>query len=204
MFWAAAAYVALSILGFWLFVPGIETWLRALGVQRVFGASLGTTVFVIAWVFLSGALFVGLAGWFSSLLWDRLSLEIEKLEGVDASGKGPGCLVLTMDTVARLAFSGAVVLMGFVLGFFTFGIASILLCGWIGLLDFTACACLRRGIMLTGQVGKCSGLPGATGFAIAVGILSMFPLVNVVLLPGLVAGGTLLILDAEKKGRLAR
>jgi uncharacterized protein involved in cysteine biosynthesis len=66
----------------------------------------------------------------------------------------------------------------------------------IGLLDYTAPAFLRRGLTLGPQWARLRhGFDRDTAaFALVAGLLSLVPLVGVLLLPGLVAGGTLLVL----------
>jgi hypothetical protein len=78
------------------------------------------------------------------------------------------------------------------LGWLFFGIVGVVLAGWLGLLDYTSNAFARRGILIDRQFSSVRKLPGWGGFLVSAGVVALFPFLNVLLLPALVAGGTIL------------
>lgn len=199
---ALLAYALLGMgLGF-LVVPPLADWLH---VQRGSGSwwvmELG---FVILWLVLFSFVFVLLAGIFSGLIWDRLSRAVEMVvDGTGAQaplGSAPpadaplGWSAAMGDSFGRLLLNGSLGLLAFLLSFFLGPIPGVLAAALAGLLDYTAPAYLRRGRTLPAQWRRLLGRPDGSvlGFALAAGLLSLVPLVGVLLMPGLVAGGTLL------------
>lgn len=196
---SAFVFVAIVASGYALVVPRIQTWFERTSwfpepLLPVFGA-----LYVLAWAFLSGAVFLAIAGLVSSLLWERLSLEVERSEfGAAPSGQF-GCAESLADSLARLPFSIGLAIMAMVFGWAVFGAVGIACAGLIGLSDFTANAYARRSLRFPGQFFRAVRLPGALGFAAACGLFALLPVVNVLLLPAMVAGGTLLVADSEMR-----
>lgn len=204
LWWAMGAYLALGLAGYWLVVPWVSGMLSSLPMVGDYAESLGAAAYVLAWILLAGVVYVGMAGWLSSLLWDPLSLEVERQAGIEPSGKALGCGASIGDTLFRMALSLVVSVGGFFLGLFTLGLGSLSAAGYLGTLDFTANAYARRGMTVGPQMGSVFKLPGARQFAFASGLVGLLPFLGIFLLPGMVAGGTLMVLDAEKQGRLPR
>ncbi|HTQ11030.1 MAG TPA: hypothetical protein VMI31_13225, partial [Fimbriimonadaceae bacterium] len=102
------------------------------------------------------------------------------------------------DGVARGSFALAVTLLSLCCGWLFFGVPAVLFAGFLGLHDYTSAAYLRRGVTFPAQMSPVGKLEGRFSFAIAAGLLTLIPLVNVLMLPCLVAGGTLMVVDAEK------
>ncbi len=197
MLWAAAIFAGAIVGGFVLFVPLIEGLLSRWDLLPQVGFGVGSILYAVAvWVF-GGVLYLSLSGVLSSLLWDRLSMEVERSVRGTASLQSVGCGGTLWDTVLRGAFSLFIAVGAFVFGCCTFGIAGIVLAGWLGLLDYTASAYIRRGVLFPAQFGRATSLKGWQGFALGSGIITLLPLVNILMLPALVAGGTLLYLDSE-------
>jgi len=82
--------------------------------------------------------------------------------------------------------------------------------GWLGpvlggilsLFDFTAPYMLRRNLTFGKQWGHVFKLQGWFGFAVFGGIITLIPLVNILMLPVMVAGGTIMCHRNAVAGRL--
>lgn len=196
---ALVVYVLLGVIGGVLLVPRLPGWLGLAPGGRDWWAAeiLGTLAFVVLWVVLFSFVFVLLAGMFSGLLWERLSLAVEQI--LDP-GKPPpipvrlGCRAQASDTFSRLLLNGVFGALALVLSLALGPIPGLLTAALVGLLDFTSPAYLRRGYTLGPQMGRLLVRPdrATMGFAFTAGLLALVPLVGVFLMPGLVAGGTLL------------
>lgn len=139
-------------------------------------------------------LYLGIAGILSSFLWEKLSVEIEKLEcSLPETSTSPGVGGVVYDTAIRGALSLLIAILTLATGWLCFGAVGIFLAGFLGLLDYTSCAFARRGILIDRQFGHVRQLEGWRSFLVASGFVSLFPFVNVLMLPALVAGGTLLV-----------
>lgn len=156
-------------------------------------------VFFIAWSFIGGPIFFGLNGMLSSILWEELSLHAEE----DAYGSAPHhkttFSVAWSDTFRRLPLTIAVSVLSFFLGIFGIGWASAWPVGWLCLYDFTAAAYARRGVYYPEQKFRSKNLKKRFSFALSCGLVSLFPLINLILLPGCVVGATLLVRDDEER-----
>lgn len=200
----ATVVYAVLFLGGWIYLtPKFASLAESFGIPQLTSQTLGMATFVIAWWFLSGLLFVSLAGAFSSLVWDAISQDTERAVGIDPPNPRLGFRALALDFMLRGLFSLAVGIAAVVFGWCTAGIAGVALTGWAGLYNYTAPASMRRGIMFTRQFAGAHSWNGWFGFALLSGIVALFPLVNVVLFPVFVAGGTLLVVQSERQTALA-
>ena len=204
---ALIAYVALGVGAWALLAPRASRWAADLGVSGWVGG-LGATVLVaVAWVLLFSTLFVVLAGVLGGFFWDKLAAEVEALDGGALMNQGStgvvalGTGAVVADSVRRLVLA-VVVAIAALIGALAVGpLAPILgwvAAGFLGLLDYSAPAALRRGWTLREQMGrvvKRSSLP----FAMVVGVVSLLPFVNLLLWPASVAGGTLLVRRLERE-----
>jgi uncharacterized protein involved in cysteine biosynthesis len=200
-------YVLLGTVGGLLLVPRLEAWLSALPNSGMYLIAI-EIVALLLWLVLFPFLFVLLGGVLFGLVFEPLSRAAEEIVlGRDAVNKIPLALPLTKgqlfrDTAARLALNATLgfgaVLFGFVLG----PIPGVLAAATIGLLDYTSPAYLRRGVTLQAQSRRLffrrPNAPTLT-FALVAGLLSLIPVVGVLLMPGLVAGGTILVLRRESE-----
>ncbi|MCW5947187.1 MAG: EI24 domain-containing protein [Fimbriimonadales bacterium] len=158
---------------------------------------LGRAGLVIVMSFLGLPIYLAISGLFSSLLWDRLSLEVERtLYGTSPNVK-VGCGGLIWDSLTRAAFSGVLFLVSLCF-FWTGPIAPAIYAAWIGTLDFSASAYIRRGVLFPSEFSRVWKPKRAKGFAIACGLVSLVPLLFVLMLPGMVAGATILCREGEK------
>lgn len=194
---AGLLFFAAMIGGYFVIVPPIAEWIRSWGVPG-FVSDIGLfLLYATVWVVFSGAIFVTIVGSISAFLWDRLSLEVEeRVRGV-AVRKDPALPMVMLDSVVRILFAVVLSGMALFLGCITGGLAGVAAAGIIGLFDFTANAYIRRGVLFGEQRKRVLKARGWPAFAIGSGIVCSVPLLNVFSLPALVAGGTLMCLDAE-------
>lgn len=193
---ALVVYVLLGVVGGYLLIPRLPGWLGLAPGGRPWWAveALGTVAFVVLWLFLFSYVFVLLAGLFSGLLWDRLTHAVEMQAGGPTPAASLGCLPSLADSMGRLLLSGALGVGALLLSLFLGPLPGLLAAAFIGLLEYTSSAYLRRGHTLGPQMRRLLGrLDGPTLlFALLAGALSLLPLIGVLLMPGLVVGGTLL------------
>jgi len=203
LIWTAFAYLVVIAVGWLLLVPWVTGWVERWGIAGTVGWLGGTALYVVLLVFTSGPIFLALAGILSSLLWDKLGSEVEIREfGVAAEHK----LTKTEwigDTIFRGILSLIVATLTLLLGWMCFGIVAVFLAAWLGLMDYSAGSFLRRGIIYPTQNAHALSCPGWFGFSLLAGLLTLIPIANVLLFPGLVAGGTLLCARKYPPSRLA-
>lgn len=197
-----ALYLLLGIVGGILLVPRLQAWLSDLpnGGAYLIAAGIGA---VLLWLLLFPFLFVLLGGVLFGLIFEPLSRAVEEITTGTQTQVSPMTGGQSLkDTMGRLAMNGALGLVAFVLGFALGPIPGVCAAAVIGLLDYTSPAFLRRGITLGPQTRRLlfARPDGPTlTFGLVAGLLSLLPVVGVLLMPGLVAGGTLLVLRREER-----
>ena len=191
---AGIVFLAITVLAYVWITPIAQDWIGRVGIDRAYSSILGSVAFFVLWWFISSMLYLAIAGILSSFLWERLSVEIERMEGTLPTPEVKvGCGGTFYDTSIRAVISVVVALSALFLGWVCFGLVGILLAGWLGLLDYTSCAFARRGVLIDRQFKAVLACQGWKSFLVGAGVIALFPFLNVLLLPGLVAGGTLLV-----------
>jgi len=200
LFAACAVYAALGYFGYALAFPYLKQWAAGVGVPWL--ASVG---FVAVWVLLFPFLFTLIGGAFAGVIFEPLSKAVEKTVRGDlppapetplSSGAAFG------DTLARLALSAGLALLAFGFGFVAGVTPAIIAASLLTLLDYSAPVYARRGKTLGAQWRDLIGAPDfdSATFALAAGFVSLLPVIGVLMLPGMVAGATLLTLRREGRG----
>lgn len=189
---AALIYIAAIALCFWLIVPFGERFLQDRGLPAVFA----TYGFWFIAILASSMIYIAVAGILSSLLWEKLSFEVEELTNPNPPNIRTGCMTSISDTIGRTVFTAGIGILGLVLGCFL-PLLAVPFVGLLGLHDYTACAFLRRGKPFAKQIGEAFRCRQAFTFTILSGILTLFPLLNLLLLPALVAAGTLMVVESR-------
>jgi CysZ protein len=182
-----------------LLLPRLAEWLGRLpggGFWSVFGEAAAILLYLLLFPFV----FILLGGIFFGLVFEPLSLAVERLaaepgETIPAVRLGFGTLF--GDTVSRLFVNASLGLAAFIVGLFLGPLApvvGVLAAATIGLLDYPSPAYLRRGHTLRPQARRLlHRLDRDTiAFGLVAGLLTLVPLIGVLLMPGLIAGGTLL------------
>lgn len=195
---AALVLLALLVAGGWVLVPWIAGWLEGLGLGSVLAGLLGLGAYAAVWVWLGGTLYMAVAGVMSSFLWDRLSDEVEKHVGSPGARKPLSSGAMVVDTVGRGCFSVAIAAGALVFGWWCVPLAVVLV-GWLGLLDYTSCAFLRRGLPFGAQFARVFRCRGWAGFALLAGLVGLVPVLNLLMLPALVAGGAIMVSATDPK-----
>jgi uncharacterized protein involved in cysteine biosynthesis len=191
-------FLAIVATGYVILVPRVADLLAGLGVPGWLSTGGATLLYAVLWLFLSGIVFLGIASLFSSLMWDGLSMEVERLEFGDPGGEPARWPVALGDIIRRGAFSLTVAALGIGCGWVLFGSVAVFLTGVLGLFDYTASAYLRRGISFPEQMARVGRCPGWAGFMLVAGVVTLIPFVNVLMLPAMVAGGTLMAAESER------
>lgn len=188
-------YIGLTVFGASF---AIDFLMKNLPVDRgSIGESLLRLIAWGVWFLLSPLLFTTIVSVFYGILFETLSRAVEETvaPGEAIPNHRPGILSQIQDTAGRLAFNGIITLIALALSIFLpLGpVPWVLASGIMGILDFSASAFQRRGLLLGGQFRTL--FPGAKGtlpFIIVAGLFIMLPIIGVFFLPGLAAGATLL------------
>ncbi|MBC8142005.1 MAG: EI24 domain-containing protein [Armatimonadetes bacterium] len=194
---AMVVYTLLGIGGGAVMIPLLKEWTADMGIPW-----LATVGFVVVWVFLFPFLFTLIGGAFAGVIFEPLSRAVEKtmrgdLPPTPETPLSPGAAF--GDTMARLALSATLALLAFGFGFIAGVIPAIIAASILTLLDYSAPVYARRGKMLGAQWRDLIGSPDfdTATFALASGFVSLLPVIGVLMLPGMVAGATLLTLRRE-------
>jgi uncharacterized protein involved in cysteine biosynthesis len=191
MLWSALLYLFLLLVSYWLVVPPLQRLTSGLGLGNA-GNVLVLVAYGAAWFFLSGLVFLGIMSLLSSLMWDKLSVEVESLLGPVASRKIPLAAVIA-DSAKRTIFTLFLAVLGLLGGLCIPLLCPILAAAYVGLLDYTAPAFARRGKLLRDQRRDLKKLKNRYDFALVAGLITLVPLLNVIMLPFLVAAGTVMV-----------
>jgi CysZ protein len=194
-------YLVLGVVGGLWLVPLLEEWLGE-------WAIVGKIPALLAWLVLFPYIFLVFASAFTGIAFEPLAREVEK----SVTGTTPGPIPLThiqsfSDSAARLfinlTLGGVAFLIGLLFGPLGPVIGPILsacAASLIGLLDYTSVGYLRRGKTLGAQWKHLRTHLGFDifSFAIVAGLLSLVPFLGILLMPSLIAGGTLLALKKQQ------
>lgn len=194
--------IAVGVASYWLIVPRIDTAItsRFSGSTANLLELLASLLFIVLFILTSGFLYLTIVSFLSSMLWENLSFEVEKQStGREVSSKFSNRELLG-DAIVRGLFALSFGLLSLCCGWPLAGIPGILIAGWIGLHDYTAAAYTRRGLLFSGQRERLRFLPVRFQFIVVGGLLTLLPFINVLMLPALVAGGTLMVIDSEADG----
>ncbi len=197
-----AAYFVILIGGWFLIVPKLSHWLEQ-WILGIVAQTIGNVLYALIWIFFSGPIFVGIMGAFSGFLWEKLAVEVEKIHLGEVRSSDPDRNKAILDSIARLGLALFLAVGILFMGSFCFGIVGLVLAGWQGTIEFTGPAFARRGVFLGGQTTRIWKSRSTPGFLVGAGVISLVPLLNALLFPCMVAGGTLLCLEIEERDSLA-
>jgi CysZ protein len=157
---------------------------------------VGGVVLVLLWLVAANFIIIAISSLFSGLLWGKLSQTVEKDIFGDAPDVKLGCLPQVKDFFWRLLQAVLAIVLLIMLGWLGL-IAGAIVAGLLGVIEFTAPAYARRGVLYPSQL-RVLKVPAALGFGIGSGLLSLLPLVFVLAMPALVVGGTIMCRESEK------
>lgn len=186
----SAGFVALS---FFLFRPFLDGYLQSLGVLGGWASGLSWILVAVIWFFILGPAFHVIAITASAMEWEKLSLEVEKLvHGPNVPNRRLGALAALSENGKRLPRGLATAMVCGLLAPIFLGLVSAFIAGWQCRYDYTAPAFIRRGVVWPQQKALAAKLPGINSFHAVGGISALIPIVNLLMIPALIAGGTLL------------
>jgi uncharacterized protein involved in cysteine biosynthesis len=192
--WSVLIFIAVVVLGYIAVVP----WLQGVIERRIGDGSLGgplqalvSLAYLAIWFFIAGFVFLTITSVTSSFLWDDLSQKVEEqITDRPAPKSSLSNARIVSDSISRGSFAILMAILSLFCGWVLPIVAPVILAGWVGLLDYTSPAFLRYNRTIGQQWPSATKMPSWFGFQIVSGFLSLVPLVNVLMLPALVAGGT--------------
>lgn len=188
---AATLYAGIFFAGLHWLIPLLKDSIAGDGLIGTIVGWLGSLLWIAICALFANLTFVGVIGLFSALFWDSLSAKVEEIVFGSVPKTSAGCGLLLWDAVARIGISAMLFVVGLVLSPFC-GISVAVATGVLCLLDFSSCAYLRRGIAVGGQLSHVFRSRAAFGFIVVSALASSIPFLFVFLIPGMVAGGTIL------------
>lgn len=196
-FWASLAlFLAISVTLRLTLPRVLETAWHDLG-----GSPLPTwlwwIVVTIILFFVSGTIFFALNGILSSLLWEELSYQAELAAFGNAPREKTTFARGLADSAARLPSTIGWTVLGMALSLTPMGLGAAWPNGQLSLTDFTAPAYARRKCYYPAQKVRANRLRSARSFAWTAGFVSLIPILNLICLPGLIAGATLMVRQEE-------
>lgn len=195
--------IAAMVGSYLLIVPRVDAAINAQlnGGIAAFLNVLASLLFFVLFFLSSGFLYLTIVSFLSSMLWEKLSFEVEKERtGREVALKHTPSSAIA-DGLLRGFFALGFALVSMCCGWPLAGIPGVLLAGYVGLHDYTASAFSRRGMLLMDQRQHLRQLPSKGSFVVGAGLLTLFPFVNVLALPALVAAGTLMVIDSERSAK---
>ncbi len=193
---SAGIFAFVLAIGYWLIVPQVRGLFNRTGLGEGVANVGATAAYLILLWFVASVLFITIAGLTSSFLWDRLSYEVERTVRPAPPKHETTWPIWVADALPRTGFA-TLIFCGSVGCFWILPIG-VALASWLCLYDYSACAYLRRGISFPVQFRSVFKNKGWPTFALTCGLLTLIPIVNVLLLPGLVAAGTLMVAENER------
>lgn len=188
---AALLYAGIFFGGLYWLIPLLKDRIAGDGLIGTVVGWLGNLLWIAVCALFANLTFVGVIGLFSALFWDSLSAKVEEIVFGSVPRSSAGCGLLLWDAAARIGISAMLFVVGLVLSPFC-GISIAVTTGLLCLLDFSSCAYLRRGISIGGQMNQVFKSRAAPGYIAASAFASTIPFLFVFLIPGMVAGGTIL------------
>jgi uncharacterized protein involved in cysteine biosynthesis len=188
--WSTLVFLGVVVLGYFLLVPPLQRMVAGYG---QFAQTFITILYFITWIFISGIVFLALTSFLGSFIWDKLSIEVERLIGVQPQTYEPPRVTQISESVKRGVLALCLAALGFGCGFVLPVVAPALVAGYVALLDFTASGFSRRRMSLRAQMRNLKKLNGWQPFLVVGGILTLIPIVNALALPIMVAAGTIMV-----------
>lgn len=204
-FWSTLIFLSVVVIGYFALVPWIQSVIEArLGPSSETTGLLKSLVaiaYMAIWFFLGGFVFITITSLTSSFLWDDLSQRIEEdITGVPGRKSTLPTGRIVVDSLSRGVFSILIAIASLFCGWVLPFVGPVLLAGWLGVLDYTSSAFLRYDRTVGQQWPVAMKMKGWFGFLVGSGLLSLLPFINVLLLPGLVAGGTVMAVRSGQLG----
>lgn len=195
---SAGVFLLVVLAGYFLIVPPLSHLLTNWGLAPNASSVIGFLAYAVVWFFVAGIVFIAIASFFSSMLWDKLSKEVEELVVGHAVDHTPPTSVVLTDAFMRLLLTLSMAVVALCANVVPV-VGPALVAGFVGTLDYTANAYIRRNVLLGRQRGLVFRLPGWPGFYVLAGIITLVPVVNLLMLPVMVTAGTIMVAKAEAR-----
>lgn len=154
---------------------------------------IGRVLVAVGLWFLTSTLFIHLALLAGAHFWDELSFRVEQRTMGHAPRKPISVPRIALEVAMRMIFAFGFAIAGLLFGWLLAGIVGVLLAGTLAFCDLTAAAFARRGVLFPNQVLKAIRMREALWFIPVAGIVALAPILNIILLPGLLATATLVV-----------
>ncbi len=195
--WSLAILLGIMVLGYALLVPWLLGWINE-RFQTQTGALFANLIYILFWIFAAGFVFITITSFTSSFLWDDLSQKVEeKLTGRPAPQSSLKTSRVVSDSLSRGAFAIAMTFASLFCGWLIPIVGPVLIAGWLGVLDYTSPTFIRYNRTVGQQWPVATRMKGWFGFQLLAGALTLLPVVNVLLLPVMVAGGTVMAVRSK-------
>jgi uncharacterized protein involved in cysteine biosynthesis len=192
-------YFFALLLGILFLVPRISDWLELALLPAAVADFIGVLIVIAAVVLFAWASLLAVTAMISPWFWDALTKKVEFMAtGIEPKLNAHFTTVVG-DLLLRLVFSIFVLIAILFFGWSCFGITGALLLGLLCLYDATAAALMRRGVFFRKQLFSVWKIPQAPLFMLTAAGIALIPIFNVLLLPGFIAGGTLMVVDHDSK-----
>jgi uncharacterized protein involved in cysteine biosynthesis len=196
---SALVFAGVVLGGYFLIVPPLTHLLTGWGLRPDASSIIGFIAYAGVWFFIAGIVFIAIASFLSSMLWDRLSVEVEEIVVGHAVQRTPPTPVVLADAFKRMLLTLAMAILALCANVVPV-VGPALVAGFVGTLDYTANAYIRRNVLLGRQRGLVFRLPGLPGFYVVAGVITLVPVVNLLMLPVMVTAGTIMVARAEARG----
>lgn len=190
-------FIAIFAIGYATIVPWVTSAASRFGLNDTVGGGIFRILYLVIWFFIAGGLYSTLAITLSAFTWEKLSHQIESHLYGDSPFMKHHIAKVMVDSSVRMIHAFCVLCTGAILSFVPF--LNIAFMAWLSMHDFTAPAYLRRGIFFMHQTSKIVRCKGWIWFALTCGVIMIIPVLNLFVLPALVAGGTLLVAQSDGK-----
>lgn len=197
----SATFLAVLILGYLLFFEPLRRGMEGLinnngPIASGVVSSLAFLFVGLIWLTIAGFAFIAVASILSAFLWERLSFEVEELViGHALKGKVPARRLM-LDGFARLLLAAAVGLAALCSA--SIPLLPVLLAGYPAMLDYSAPVYARRDVLLGRQMGLIYRNRDAWSFHLIAGVVTLFPIVNLLMLPVMVTAATIMVAESSR------
>lgn len=198
---AAAIGTVGVALSYWLLTPLLSGLLAKIGLAGWWGTGGAWLLMTLLWVFAFSPTFYTIAILASAFEWEKLSKRVEELvHGPNVPSQAGNLQLAMMENARRWPRSFATIILCAVTAPILGGVVSALIAGYQGVFDYTSPAFARRGVYWPAQKRVVKKLPERVPLILVGGFLSLIPFVNLLMIPVLVATGTLMTAEEYPHG----
>jgi len=183
--WILAVGVGGGALGNW--IGSVLPWLAQAAPW------IGRVIVAVGLWFLTSTLFIHFALLAGAHFWDELSFRVEQRVMGHAPRQPISFPRIALEIAMRTMFALCFAVTGLLFGWLFAGIVGVFLAGTLAFFDLTAAAFARRGVLFPVQIFKAMNMREALWFIPVAGVVALVPILNIMLLPGLLSTATLVV-----------